>query len=73
MEVPQVITDIVKRNGFDYAKYLGEYKGEQVYQPCFYSEDAVYGRPRYIHVKGNKMRWSKNYEEASKTLHYFYD
>ena len=73
MEVPQIITDIVKRNGFDYAKYLGEYKGEQVYQPCFDSEEAVFGRPRYIHVKGNKMRWSKNYEEASKTLHYFYD
>ena len=73
MEVPQVITDIVKRNGFDYAKYLGEYNGELVYQPCFDSEEAVFGRPRYIHVKGDKMRWSKNYAEASRTLHYFYD
>ena len=73
MEVPQVITDIVKRNGFDYAKYLGEYNGELVYQPCFDSEEAVFGRPRYIHVKGDKMRWSKNYAEASRTMHYFYD
>ena len=73
MEVPQVITDIVKRNGFDYAKYLGEYNGELVYQPCFDSEEAVFGRPRYIHVKGDKMRWSKNYVEASRTMHYFYD
>lgn len=73
MEVPQIITDIVKRNGFDYAKYLGEYKGEHIIQPCFDMENAFYGRPRYLHVKGDNIRWSKSYDEASDTMHYFYD
>ena len=73
MEVPRIITDIVKRNGFDYAKYLGEYQGEKVYQPCVDSEEACFGKPRYLHVKGNIIRWSKNYKEASRTMHFFYD
>lgn len=72
MEVPEIITEIVKRNGFDYAKYLGVYKGYQIYQPCF-NKHTIYGRPRFNHVKGKKMRWSKNYREASKVLNYFYD
>lgn len=72
MEVPQEITDIVRCNGFDYAKYLGEYKGWQIYQPCFESEEAYYGRPCFLHVKGNRKHWSKSHDEASKTLHYFY-
>ena len=73
MEVPQIITDIVKRNGFDYAEYLGEYKGEQVFQPRFNSEEAFFGRPRYLHMRADRIRWSKNYREASKTMHFFYD
>lgn len=73
MDVPQIITEIVKRNGFDYAKYLGEYKGEQVFQPCFDSDVAYFGRPRYLYMKGEKVRWSKSYNEASKTMHFFYD
>lgn len=73
MDVPQIITEIVKRNGFDYAKYLGEYKGEQVFQPCFDSDEAYFGRPRYLYMKGEKVRWSKSYNEASKTMHFFYD
>jgi hypothetical protein len=73
MDVPQIITEIVKRNGFDYAKYLGEYKGEQVFQPCFDSGEAYFGRPRYLYMKGEKVRWSKSYNEASKTMHFFYD
>jgi hypothetical protein len=73
MDVPQIITEIVKRNGFDYAKYLGEYRGERVFQPCFDSDEAYFGRPRYLYMKGDKVRWSKSYDEASKTMHFFYD
>lgn len=71
-EVPEIITEIVKRNGFDYAKYLGVFKGYQIYQPCF-REPAIFGRPRFIHVKGKKMRWSKSHSEASKVLNFFFD
>jgi len=73
MDVPQIITEIVKRNGFDYAKYLGEYRGERVFLPCFDSDEAYFGRPRYLYMKGDKVRWSKSYDEASKTMHFFYD
>ena len=71
MDIPQYITDICKNSGFDYAEYLGEYKGEQFFSPMFYNPNTVFGRPRFIHVKNEKWRWSKNHDEALKVMDYF--
>lgn len=72
-ELKERLNEICKNNGFDYAKYLGEYKGEDVYQPSFYGgEDFLYGRPCFLHVKGEKIRRSKNHKEASKVIEHFF-
>lgn len=70
MEVPQFITDVCVANGFDYAEYLGEYKGEQVFAPMFHNPETCFGRPRFLHVKNGKYRWSRSHEEASKVIHF---
>ena len=65
---------LCKQNGFDYAKYLGVYNGEEIYQPRFSSnKDILFGRPVFLHVRGDKVRRSRDYKEASKILNYFYD
>ena len=65
---------LCKQNGFDYAKYLGTYNGDEIYQPSFSSsDDILFGRPVFLHVRGNKVRRSRNYKEASKVLHHFFD
>ena len=65
---------LCRQNGFDYAKYLGTYNGDEIYQPEFNVDgDVFYGRPCFLHVRGNKVRRSRNYKEASKVLNYFYD
>ena len=33
MEIPTYITEVCQQMGYDYAIYLGEYKGEDVYSP----------------------------------------
>ncbi len=72
-ELQQYLDALCKQNGFDYAKYLGEYKGEVIYQPTFSpNEDLLYGRPVFLHVKGDRVRRSKNHKEASKVLNYFF-
>ena len=68
------LNEICKQNGFDYAKYLGKYKGEDIYQPRFSTDkDVLFGRPCFLHVKGDKIRRSRNYKEASNVLNFFYD
>lgn len=71
METPKFVTEMSIESGFDYAEYLGECKGEQVYAPMFYNPDTVFGRPRFIHVKGEKWRWSKSHSEASQVIDFF--
>lgn len=72
-ELIEHLNAICRANGFDYAKYLGEYKGESIYQPEFdYDGDVYYGRPCFLHVKGDKIRRSKNHKEASQVINYFF-
>lgn len=71
MEIPKIITEICLDEGFDYARYLGVYKGWQVYAPMIDSPFAAYGRPRFLHKKGDEIRWSKNHNEALEVLNKF--
>lgn len=61
-----------KMHGFKGAKYLGELDGEKVYQPIRWVKDAIFGRPSFIHVKGFRIRASKDSKEASKVINYFF-
>lgn len=61
-----------KMHGFKGAIYLGELDGEKVYQPDRGSDDILFGRPSFIHVKGMRIRASKDREEASKVMHHFF-
>lgn len=72
-EILARLNEICRNNGFDYARYLGEYKGEKIYKPSFdLGDDVLFGRPCYLHVKGKKIRRSKNWSEVSKIMHYFF-
>ena len=72
-ELQTHIDAICKQNCFDYAKYLGKFNGDDIYEPTFYEEGTLFGRPVFIHVRGNRIRRSVSHAEASKVLHYFYD
>ena len=72
-ELLEELNTICQNNCFDYAKYLGEYKGEKIYQPSFdYDGDILFGRPCFLHVKGNRIRRSKNHKEVSEIIRYFF-
>ena len=65
---------LCRQNGFDYAKYLGTYNGDEIYKPEFNEEgDALYGYPCLLHVRGDKVRRSRSHHEAFKVLRHFYD
>ena len=74
-ELQATLDAICKQNGFDRAMYLGNYKGEDIYKPVFdlaEGEEAFYGRPCYLHVKGENIRRSKDFKEVLKIMHYFF-
>ncbi len=64
-DLQNYIDSLCKQNGFDFAKYLGTYRGEEIYQPSFLEGDGVYfGYPVFLHVRNGKVRRSKNQKEA---------
>ena len=72
-ELIERLNTICKNNGFDYAKNLGNYKGEDIYKPEFNDGgDVLFGRPCYLHVKGDRNRRSRNHKEVSKVMNYFF-
>lgn len=70
-EIPQFVTDLCVNNGFDYAEYLGVYKGWDIYSPMFYNPNTCAGRTCFIHVKGDKWRQSKSHKEVSNIIEFF--
>ena len=72
-ELQAYLDAICKQNGFDYAKYLGKYNGDDIYEPAFYKKGTLFGRPVFLHVRGDKIRRSVSHVEASKVLHFFYE
>lgn len=72
-ELQKYLDELCKQNGFDYAKYLGTYKGDEIYQPSFDSDvDILFGYPVFIHVHNGKIRRSKNHKEAFTVGRYFF-
>lgn len=60
MEIPESVTALAKKMGFDRAIFVGIYKGEEIYSAEFNSPNAMTGVYPFIHKKGDKLRWSKD-------------
>ena len=50
---------------YDTVEYLGEWNGYKVYEPCFNDEEeCCSGFPSFILVKGESIRWNKDWEKS---------
>ena len=61
------IQEFAKKNGYTRAELIGTWKGFKVYTPIYRDDKQLYfvGAPRAILVKGNKIRFSRDYEELN--------
>lgn len=59
------IIKFAKNSIYDTAEYLGEWKGYAVYEPDFNDDNEhCIGFPSFILVKGDSIRWTKDWEES---------
>ena len=66
--------EIAMSLGFDHAIYLGTFKEENIYMPALFDvKEPCIGKPRFLHAKKGKFRWSKNYSEGFEVADYFSD
>lgn len=57
---------------YDGVKYLGKWKGFEVYDPVFDDDEPRFiGLPQYILEKENKFRWSQGDEWKGIMEHFF--
>lgn len=72
MKTPETVLHFAKSNGYDNAKYLGEWNGYTVYEPTFKDneEDHIVGYPLSILVKDDKITFTTE-EECFEVLSYF--
>lgn len=59
-------------HGFKGAIYLGMLDGEKVYKPDRGGENILFGKPSFIHVKGMRIRASRNWSESCKVMRTFF-
>jgi len=63
MTTPQAVVEFAKENGYDNAKYLGEWNTYTVFEPIFNDkEDHFIGYPLSILVKDNNIRFTTEKE-----------
>lgn len=63
MTPPPAVVEFAKENGYDNAKYLGEWDTFTVYEPIFDDDkDHYIGYPLSILVKDNKIRFTTEKE-----------
>ena len=73
MTSPKEIKDFAKSNGYDNAKYLGEWQGYKVYEPTFNDDKTHYvGYPLSILQKDDKIRFTTE-QECFAVLDFFPD
>ena len=61
--IPPSVMYMVKKSGYDYAKYSGEWNGYQVFSPGYSDNLVHYTRyPHRILKKNNKLRWTTDEE-----------
>ena len=71
-DLQAILNKLCKDHGYDYAKHLGMYKDEDIWEPAF-KEECIYGYPVLLHVKKGRVRQSRSYKEVFKILAHFYD
>lgn len=71
MTPPPAVVEFAKDNGYDNAKYLGEWQNYKVFEPTFNdSEENFVGYPLSILVKDKEIRFTTE-EECFKVLDKF--
>ncbi len=51
--------------GFDDVKHLGKWKVYEIIEPIFTDDEIHFiGYPQYLLVKGDSIRWTKDYNES---------
>jgi len=70
---PEKIVKFVQSSIYDTAEYLGEWKGYAVYEPGW-NDDKPHcvGFPSFILVKGDTIRWTKDWEESQAIMSALY-
>ncbi len=59
------ILNFAKKSIYDNADLIGKWKGYDVYEPGFDDEEPrCIGFPQFILVRGDSIRWSKDWEES---------
>ncbi|MCM1141819.1 MAG: hypothetical protein NC453_24880 [Muribaculum sp.] len=67
------IVKFAKTSIYDTAKYIGEWSGHKIYEPGFADEAPRFiGFPSFILVKGDTIRWNKDWEESQAIMSALY-
>lgn len=63
MTPPPAVVEFAKENGYDNAKYIGDWKSFKVFEPTFNdNEDHFIGYPLSILVKDKEIRFTTDKE-----------
>lgn len=58
---------------YDTAEYIGEWKGHKVYEPGWNNDEPRFiGFPQFVLVKGDSIRWTKDWEESRAIMETLY-
>lgn len=65
----QKILSFARKSIYDRVKYLGKWKGFEVWEPGFSDGVVRYtGFPQFILVKGSEMRWTRDDKESQSIM-----
>ena len=65
----QNILKFAQKSIYDTVKYLGKWKGYEVWEPGFSDNEPRFtGFPQFILVKGSKMQWTRDYKESQSIM-----
>lgn len=56
--IPENVTAFVRKHSFDYAEYLGVWKGYEVYNPRYNNLNTFGGLTAFALLKNGKIEWS---------------
>ncbi len=63
------IQEFAQTSIFDTAEYIGKWEDYEVWEPGFSDgEPRCIGFPQFILVKGETIRWSKDWEESREIM-----
>lgn len=67
------IIKFAQKSIYDNAEYIGEWNGYAVYEPGFSDERPRFtGFPSFILVKGDSIRWNKDWKEGQAIMSALY-